>query len=434
MEDNKEIQKWLTTISAYDNSFKKWESRVERILKRYRDDSSDKSSTGAKFNILWSNVQTIIPAVFSRLPKPDVSRRFRDNDPVGRVAALLLERGLEFEIEHYPDYRAAMTNCIQDRFLGGRGLAWVRFEPHFGSPDDGFQITEDADESENETLSQEVIEYECAPVDYVHWRDFGHTVARTWEEVTAVWRKVYLSRPALIERFGEELGKRIPLDTMPEDVKKRTAKSEGEYQALVYELWDKESAKAYWISKSLGEILDERNDPLELENFFPCAKPLYATLTSDSLEPVPDFILYQDQARELDTLADRIDGLIQALKVRGVYDAATPELARLFTEGANGDLLPVKNWMAFAEKQGLKGGIDIVDIQPIASALVDAYQAVDHVKNQIYEIMGIADILRGASDPNETLGAQELKGQYGGMRLKAMQGDVVRFATDSTLR
>jgi len=45
------------------------------------------------------------------------------------------------------------------------------------------------------------------------------TVARTWEEVTAVWRKVYLGRPALVERFGEELGGRIPLDTKPETSK-----------------------------------------------------------------------------------------------------------------------------------------------------------------------------------------------------------------------
>jgi hypothetical protein len=278
---------------------------------------------------------------------------------------------------------------------------------------------------------QERIEYECAPVDYVHWRDFGITVARTWEEVTAVWRKVYMGRPALVERFGEDLGGRIPLDTKPETSKSFNEKmGEGAKEACVYEIWDKTSGEVIWLSKSMGEILDTRADPLKLENFWPCPKPLFSTLTTDSLIPIPDFVLYQDQARQLDTLADRIDGFIQALKVRGVYDASEPSLARLFSEGENNALLPVKNWNAFAEKQGMAGAINLVDIAPIAQALTMAYQAMDQVKGQIYEIMGIADIQRGQSDPNETLGAQIIKSNNAAGRLKTMQHAVVDFATE----
>ena len=428
--EQQEVQEWLNHISAYDRSFKKWQGRVEKILKRYRDDQRGYNDSAAKFNILWSNIQTIIPAVFSRLPKPEVTRRFRDNDPIGRVAAMILQRSLEFEVEHYRDYRAAMHNAVQDRFLGGRGMAWVRYEPHFGTPDDGFQITEDADEAENESEQPEEIEYECAPVDYVNWKDFGHTVARTWEEVTAVWRKVYMGRPALVERFGEELGNKIPLDTTPEESKKVAKSEEIDNQALVYEIWDKVTNQAIWLSKSMNKILDRRDDPLELENFFPCPKPLYATLTSDSLEPVPDFSLYQDQAKELDNLADKIDGLIRALRVRGIYDAAVPELARLFTEGEDNSLIPVKNWAAFAEKQGLKGAIDLVDLEPIATTLVEAYRAMDQVKQQIYDITGISDIVRGQTNANETATAQQIKGQYASLRLKAMQNEVSEFAQE----
>jgi hypothetical protein len=421
-------EQWVQTIAVYEREFKRWETRVEKILKRYRDDTrSSSGNQSAKFNILWSNVQTAVPAVYSRLPKPDVSRRHRDNDPVGRVAALILERGLEFEIDHYPDYRAAMKNCVQDRFLGGRGVAWVRYEPHIkavqGTPQEGFQVTEDADE---ENPAQEQLQYECAPTDYVHWKDFGHTIARTWEEVTAIWRKVYMGREALVKRFGEELGSKIPLDTRPQE--KKDSGNDAKYEACIYEIWDKSTTKALWLSKSLGKIVDERQDPLQLENFWPCARPLYATLTTDSLVPVPDFTLYQDQADTLDVLADRIDGLIRALRVRGVYNSAEPTLARLFTEGNNNDLLPVMNWAAFAEKQGLKGAIDIVDITIIANALKEAYAAVEQLKNQVYEITGLADIIRGSSDPNETATAQKMKGQFGSMRLRAMQNDVAQFA------
>jgi hypothetical protein len=434
---------WYNCIAQYERTFKEWEGRADKIVKRYRDEQRSRNNPNAKFNILWSNVQTITPAVFARLPRPDVSRRFRDNDPVGRVASMMLERALEYEIEHYGDYNSAMKQAVQDRLLGGRGTAWVRYEPHIvgqmggeanGAPEDGFQVTEDTDEAETEggiyRENQERIEYECAPVDYVYWRDFGLTVARTWEEVTAVWRKVYMERPALVERFGEELGGRIPLDTKPDTSKNFNEKmGEGSREALIYEIWDKATGQVIWLSKSMGKILDTRDDPLQLENFWPCPKPMFSTLTTDSLIPVPDFALYQDQARQLDTLADRIDGFIQALRVRGVYDASEPSLARLFTEGENNALLPVKNYGAFSEKGGLQGAINLVDIAPIAQALNMSYQAMDQVKGQIYEIMGIADIQRGQTDPNETLGAQIIKSNNASGRLKTMQHEVVNFAT-----
>ena len=436
---NHSYEDWYKTIMGYERSYKRWEARVDRIVKKYKDDSRYDRNPNARFNILWSNVQTIQPAIFARLPRPDVSRRFRDNDPIGRVASMMLERALEFEIEHYGDYKSAMNNSVLDRLLGGRGVSWVRYEPHIvgdkkeNEPDDGLEVTEDSDEAEipeaMDVESQERIEYECCPVDYVHWKDFGHTIARTWEEVTAVWRKVYMSRPALVERFGEELGYKIPLDTQPDDLKQSYKSNDGVYEALIYEIWDKETGKVLWISKSLGKILDERDDPLGLENFWPCPKPLYSTLTTDSLEPIPDFVIYQDQARELDALCDRIDGLINAIKVRGVYDASATELQRLFSEGENNTMIPVHNWMAFAEKQGMKGAIDLVDLAPFASALMTCYQAMEQVKGQIYELMGIADIQRGQTDPNETLGAQIIKSNNAAGRLKTMQHAVVDFAT-----
>jgi hypothetical protein len=436
---NHTYEDWYKTIAGYERQYKRWEARADRIVKKYKDDSRYDRNPNARFNILWSNVQTIQPAIFARLPRPDVSRRFRDNDPIGRVASMMLERALEFEIEHYGDYKSAMNNAVLDRLLGGRGVSWVRYEPHFavdevGEPDDGFQVTEDSDEAETpegmENENPERIEYECAPVDYVHWKEFGHSPgARTWEEVTCVWRKVYMSRSALVERFGEEMGYKIPLDTKPSDDKNSYKPMDGNYEAVIYEIWDKETGKVLWLSKSLGKIIDERDDPLQLECFFPCPKPLYSTLTTDSLEPIPDFVIYQDQARELDTLCDRIDGLINALKVRGVYDASSSELQRLFSEGENNTLIPVDNWMAFAEKQGMKGAIDLVDITPFAQALAQCYQAMEQVKGQIYELMGIADIQRGQSDPNETLGAQIIKSNNASGRLKTMQHAVVDFAT-----
>jgi hypothetical protein len=428
-----EVDKYLRIIGAYDNEFAKWSARTKKIIKRYRDDTRGQTLTeSAKFNILWSNVQTLIPAVFAKLPKADVSRRFGDNDQVGRVASQLLERAIDFEIEHYHDFRNTMRYCVEDRFLGGRGQAWARYEPHVrpqGIEDDGLQVTEDVESGELADVPEE-IDYERAPVDYVHWRDFGHSQARTWEEVSQVWRWVYMTREALVERFGEEMARKIPLDQGPEPLNAYNESKKAYNRAKICELWDKETLKVYWLCKGMPQVIDVRDDPLGLEGFFPCPKPLYATTTSDTLVPVPDFVLYQDQAMELDILSDRIDGLVKALRVRGVYDASQPALQRLLTEGDNNALIPVDKWMAFSEKGGLKGSIDLLPLDTLANALLQCYKAREDIKSQIYEITGISDIIRGASYASETATAQQIKGQYAGLRLRSMQEDVALFASE----
>ena len=432
------VQKFLQAISTYETEFTRWEKRATKIIKRYRDDTRTQSGNETvKFNILWSNVQTLIPAVYAKLPKASAKRRFGDRDQIGRVAAQLIERALDYEIEHYPDFRATMKYAVEDRFLGGRGVAWVRYEPHVRAqelalPEDGAQVTEDVDEDGNLPEGAEMpeeIEYECAPVDYVHWKDFGHSSARTWEEVTQVWRWVYMTREALVERFGEDMGRKIPLDSGPDNLDGPNRKREGT-RAKICELWCKETQKVYWLHKGMAQFVDERDDPLGLEGFFPCPKPLYATTTSDSLVPVPDFLLYQDQANELDILSDRIDGLVKALRMRGVYDASQPALQRLLTEGDNNTLIPVDKWMAFGEKGGLKGSIDLLPLDTLAQALIQCYGAREQIKSQIYEITGISDIIRGQTAASETATAQQIKGQYAGLRLRSMQEEVALFASE----
>jgi len=431
---SQELEKYLRVIGTYENEFAKWQARVKKLVKRYRDDTRGSGGNEtAKFNILWSNVQTLIPAVYAKLPKADVSRRFGDNDPVGRVAAQLVERAIDFEIEHYPDFRSTMKYDVEDRFLGGRGTAWVRYEPHvapIGVEDDGVSITSAIEQGEGAPPPLEEIEYERAPVDYVHWKDFGHSQGRTWEEVGQVWRWVYMTREALVERFGEEMARQIPTDQGPETLNAYRDSKRQYNLAKICELWDKETLKVYWLSKGMSHFIDVRDDPLNFEGFFPCPKPLYATTTSDNLVPVPDFVLYQDQAMELDILSDRIDGLVKALRVRGVYDASQPALQRLMTEGDNNALIPVDKWAAFSEKGGLKGSVDLLPLDTIAQALIQCYQARADIKGQIYEITGISDIIRGQSAASETATAQQIKGQYAGLRLRSMQEDVALFATE----
>jgi hypothetical protein len=409
---------WSSQIEDAQKAFEKWEERSKKVIKRYRDEREAIEQRKRKFNILWSNVQVLKPALYGRMPKPEVSRRYRDADPVGRTAALMLERCLEFEVEQYSDFGSAMSNVVEDRLLPGRGAAWVRYE-----------IGEESSSATEDVGSK--LAYECAPTDYVNWQDFRHSPARTWEEVWWVARRVWMTRDEGVKRFGVKF-KRVPLG---DDKDKRSADSETPKEALskkaqVWEIWDKTDKSVVWIAKGLEEVLDEVQDPLQLESFFPCPKPVYATTTTGSLVPVPDYAEYQDQAEEIDILTNRITMLTKALKMVGVYDATQKSLKRMFTEGMDNDMIPVDTWAAFAEKGGIKGTVQFVPVKEVADVLVALFEAREQAKQGVYEIMGIGDIIRGSTDPDETLGAQQLKANFGSMRLRSTQGEVARFATD----
>jgi len=367
-----EVSFWLTQIQTYEQEFKTWETRSKKIVKRYKDERPDNLKSAALFNILWSNVQTLSPALYAKNPIPNVDRRFEDDDKLGTVSARVLERAISYFTDS-DMFGNIMRQVVQDRLLPGRGTAWVRYVPNFrdvqvqGSEDvreEGAQVTDDQPKDSEEDPEQELYSEDVIP-DYVHWTDFGHTWGRTWEEVRAVWRKVYLTRKQLKKRFGEELAETIPLDYTP---KKNDDKiPDAGKRATVYEIWDKESSKAYWIHKEMVDPLDVRDDPLKLKDFFPCPKPLFATLANDNLIPTPDYIQYQDQAKELDDLTARINCITKAIKVVGVYDKSAEGVQRILSEGLENTLVPVENWAVFGEKGGLKGVVDFFPIQDIAA-------------------------------------------------------------------
>ena len=414
-------QFWLGELDSAAKSFDRWEERAIKVVRRYRDERDVVEGRQRKFNILWSNVQVLKPALYGRPAKPEVTRRFKDQDPVGRTAALMLERCLEFEVEQYPDWHAAMNGAVEDRLLPGRGIAWVRFEPNTGAE---AQVSEDVDATVARTT------YECAPTDYVYWRDFTHSPARTWEEVWWVARRVYMTREELSTRFGE-IGVLVPLQYEDRSaIEKEIPKEALKRKAQVWEVWDKSEKQTVWVAKGFDRELDKRTDPLQLEGFFPCPRPLYATITTGSLVPVPDYAQYQDQAQELDAITQRIGKLTQALKVVGVYNAEYPAVKRMLAEGVDNDLVPVDTWASFAEKNGLTGAIQFMELRHVVEALVQLYEAREQVKQIIYEITGLSDILRGATKAQETLGAQHLKASFGSMRLSTPQEDVARFASD----
>lgn len=430
-EEVKTSQKWRDSLTVSEKYHKDFITRGDKIVKRYRDDRGTSEARDVRYNILWSNIRTLFPAVYAKKPKANVERRYRDKDPVGRCASQILERCLQFEIDHYSDYDAAIRNSLLDRLLPGRGVAWVRYEREGYSEEatESAQITEDVEAEEQQGV---VItpSHECSPCDYVFWKDFRLSPARTWEEVTWVARRVYMGRDEGVERFGEDFNK-VPLSHIPQGLEdKKENIDDSLKKAIVWEIWDKPTGKVTWIAEDYQPILDEKDDPLGLEGFFPCPRPLFATLSTDSLIPVADYILYQDQAKELDTLTERIKKLAEACKVVGVHDASAPEIARMLNNGVDNTLIPVSSWAMFAEKGGVKGAVDWLPLDMVVTTLNELYKAREACKQVIYEVTGLSDIIRGASEASETATAQQIKSNFASLRLKELQKDVALFASE----
>lgn len=414
---------YIKEIEFYEKKFSKWEKRASTIIKRYSDERPDGDSK-SQFNILWSNTETLSPAVYAQAPKPNIARRFEDDDELGITASRVLERGASFFIES-DEFDASVSQVVLDYLLGGRGQAWVRYVPTFVETEATVDVGEE-DEKQEEQVTEDIEEevaFEDVAIDYVHWKDFGHSWARTWEETRMVWRKVYMSKREVKDRFGEEKANKLEFETRDgEEVVRK--------KACIYEIWDKVTKQALWISKSCPEELDKEEDPLQLTGFFPCPKPLYSTISNESLVPTPFYIQYQDQAMELDELTARIKAITAAIRVAGVYDKSVQGLSSILTSGYDNKLVPVDSWAMFAEKGGLKGTIDLIPMQEIVQTLISLYEARERVKQDLYEITGISDIVRGISDPRETMGAQKIKGQFATLRLDAMQQDVQKFSRD----
>ena len=432
---------WRNELHRYKEDYRRFTEAGRKIIKRFRDERKDTAYSDARFNIFWSNVKTLKPAIYSRPPKVEVSRRFKDQDDVSRTASIILERVIDYELSQYPDYHNTMSQAVDDRLLPGRGVAWVRYEPKIEQIEEP-QITDDVEAGYNANETNglagedaeplERVADERTPVDYVFWEDFAHLPARTWEEVTWVGRRVYMSEEEGVERFGEVF-KNVPLTHVPERYKDSDQDQnvvEGLKKAVVWEIWCKTTKHVYWVSPDYDEVLDKKEDPLELETFFPCPKPIYSTITTDSLIPVADFKLYQDQADEIDDITGRIQHLTRALKVMGIYAADEPALARLMKEGNDAVMVPVTNWPAFAEKGGLQNAVQFMPLADVVAALQQLYAARESCKQIIYETTGISDILRGASSAQETATAQQIKSQFASIRLNDMKDDVARFARD----
>jgi len=421
------VSRWISEIELSEKEQRPWIERGRRIVRRYVDDRGETSDgRRRRFALLWANIQTMAPAIYARTPTAVVTRRWKDGEPVARAASEVIERALNFSLDA-ADFAEVMTALRDEYLLVGRGQAWIRYAPHLrqarpAAAGEG-QIADAAPYDE--------VIWEEALCDHVHWEDFGTNPARSWAEVRFVWRRCFMTRDELVARFGQEKGKACPLDWKSDLADDAGDKDSQFAKACVYEIWDKASREVFWISKGYaGDCLDRRADPLGLRGFFPCPRPLLGSCGPDTIVPTPDYVYYESQAQEIDELTRRIGLLTDALKVRGFYAGTeNTKLTDLLAAETN-TLVPIDSWAALADKGGMAGVVQWFPVDMVAGVLKSCIETRQQMLEDVFQITGIADIMRGDTDPDETAAAQQIKATWGSSRVRDKQKELSRFARD----
>lgn len=439
------IREWLKELDSAMKREKSWRKDAQDLVELYECFKQKEY----QFNILYSNTETMAPALYNSLPRPVVKRRFDDSDPIGKVCSEVVERALEFlidnEILDYSPFDDLMTQSVLEALVPGRGVLRFKYDATITEAQNIEEAeaaeSEEPDETDAEATSPALpeVSYETVCGELVPWNRFLHGYAKQWKDVPWVAFEHFMTREELEKNFGAA-GVNVPLtvsgansESMTTDDRDDRQLNEGEGAKLaqVYEIWDKDEHKVFFIAPARPDAyLREVDDPLKLSGFFPMPKPLSFFAKINSLVPVPLYKAYEEQAKELNRITVRINKLIAALKVRGFYDSTLEGLDRVLQADDN-VLIPAENVAAMQQGQTLERAIWLMPLEKLINVLQQLYIQRQQVKQVIYEITGIADIMRGASAASETLGAQQIKSQWGTLRLKRSQKIVQNFARES---
>ena len=444
--DKKELQKfWQEEMKGSDRRLRKFLRQGGEVVNRYLDKRANEDGgslsngplSSSRLNLFHSNISTLQSMLYGSTPNVEVSREHADpDDDVARVASVLFKRILDADTDQSgADLPTVLKAALQDRLLPGSGWARVMYNTKFEEQED-FVFNEETQMMEM-GVEDKLVEETCTPV-YVHWQDVRWGWCRIWAECPWLAFRTYLDKAEATERFGEKKADKLsykhqtPIDGTGIGQTDTDETDTENQKAEIWEIWKKNGREVHWYSKSLDEILDKKDDPLELEGFWPCPMPMMANITTMLLQPRSDFVIAQDLYNEIDELTSRIRVITRAVKVVGVYDKnADASVGRMLQEGQENELIPVDNWAMFAEKGGLAGVIDWFPVQEVVETLKTLRSVLSETVGQLYQLTGMNDIMSGGNTEQYTgEGTQQLKAKFGSIRVQALQDEFARFASD----
>lgn len=398
------VNAWLKAIQLQEDSEKEWRKKAKEVVDLYVNEGDKK----LQFNILYANTQTIAPAIYNSQPLPDIRERYSESQE-GKYLSGVVERAISYQLDQY-DFHPTLQDAVFDMVLVGRGCARVRYNPQ---------------------LRDGIVSYQSTSCELVDWDSVVFGPAKRWADVPWVAFKHYMTREQ-INNLSPEIGPNVKLTEVcngakDEDVSNLPSMFK---RALVYEIWDKETKTVTFITPTYRDKpLAESSPAFNVSGFFPIPRPIFASKRTDSICPVIPFTMYEIQAKELDIVTKRISALTKCLKWRGVYAKGFSAFGEI-EKADDGDFLPTENDFEVMSGMGLDKAVLFMPVQELMAVIRELVVQREQTKQTIYEITGISDILRGSTKATETLGAQQLKAQWGSLRISDMQEDIQRLSRD----
>lgn len=418
---NKDANWYLEQLQNADAREEAWRRECAAAEKTYTD--------SLRFNILFSNTELLLAALTGNKPKPVIRVRFPKQNSqsalereTARVVGEVVERAVTYNNER-TDFQNEVRALGKAALLCGRGVAWVSYEPEVRAVQrsTGFDATDDGTEMLDEEIADQKVRLET--LDYKSFR-FGW--AQKWADVPWVARLRVMTQDDLEAEFADQ-ARQIPLCYRPDGQTGKRSK-EQPAAAAVWEIWDKESKEVVWVAENHPALLRVLPDPLGLPGFFPCVKPLQF-VEGRGLAAVPEYRLYKKTAKSLENICRRIDGLVSSIKAVACAPAAVAKEINALQDEDDNSVVTVDS-TEIGQNNGLNG---IISEYPNTgkSAVLDVLERrKQSALNEIYEITGIADILRGQGSAEETATASRIKGIFGSLRLKSRQRRLQEFIRD----
>jgi len=403
----------LKQLREWEKTEREWQDICDQIDEVYsRTDRNytalERTSPGvwddAELDLFWASYEILKPAVYARPPKPVVSPQFKDRRPVKNKTAELLERTSISAFDR-SDINNVMCEIRDDLIFTNRGVMWLTYETEGG---------------------QKV----C--FEQIDRKDFRHQPARKWSEVGAVARRAWMTKRDMKKRFASHSGDayKDANFTVKRD-EEENGSVDHSRKASVWEVWHKVDNKVYWVSEGVDVLLDVSEPELKLRDFFPCPKPAFGTLQRRSLIPVPDYERYAVHFGKINTLTSRIYLLLDKVKMKGLIPSGgdvADAIEELIRSDDDEILIPVPSASLTGDMANFVQWMPIADVATTIQGLITARsQLID----DFYQLSGISDIMRGATEAEETLGAQQLKTQYGSIRVKQKVSELQRIACDA---
>lgn len=366
------------------------------------------------------------------------------------TAAAVIQKALEIVVEDEMSHESVKA-AIKDVLLPGRGVVRVRWIPTMEQRPvmAGDGMTPMAAPGDEPPM-EEVKVWEQVNDEYVYWEDILLDPVRAPGDTDWIaFRHLFTAKQGIAEFQGSspKFDALIAAGKVEAELCKWTEESAAKSMVgggapmrsasklgdvikkmMVWEIWDRANRRIIWFVRELGGmVMRVDEDTYQLEGFYPIPRPLLAVTTTDTQIPRAFYELYADLAADLDETSLRISRLTKQIKVRGAYNSASNDIANMLMADDQ-KMLPVDGVDMI--NGGLSNHIWIVPILDFVNALKELYVAREQIKQAIYEIMGISDIMRGATKASETATAQRIKGSMGMVRLSDQKQQSANFVTD----